>query len=122
MSFVLKPWHLLLLVTSATTQRENERKIEFLLDEIRCYQKRYGKRVRLTDDERRVLAVKGKTLGRRALEQVSAIVTPDTILRWHRDLVAKKWDHSEKRKSPGRPKTAKEVEELVLKMAKENPT
>ncbi|HJT33411.1 MAG TPA: hypothetical protein VJ783_15310 [Pirellulales bacterium] len=41
------------------------------------------KRIPLTDDERRMLAVKGKALGRRALEQVATIVTPDTILRWH---------------------------------------
>jgi transposase InsO family protein len=69
-----------------------------------------------------VLAVKGKELGRRALAQISTIVTPDTILRWHRELVAQKWNHSEGRRSPGRPKVAKEVEELVLRMAKENPT
>jgi transposase len=50
------------------------------------------------------------------------IVTPDTILRWHRRLVAKKWDYSERRKSRGRPKVAKEIEELVLRMAKENPS
>ncbi len=69
-----------------------------------------------------MLAVKGKELGRRALAQISTIVTPDTILRWHRELVAQKWNHSEGRRSPGRPKVAKEVEELVLRMAKENPT
>jgi putative transposase len=84
--------------------------------------KRHGKRIRLTDDERRVLAVKGKALGRRALEQISTLVTPDTILRWHRELIAEKWNHSERRKSPGRPSVAKEIEELVLRMAKENPT
>jgi putative transposase len=122
MSFVMKPWHLLLLVTSASTQRENEQKIEMLQDQLRMVLKRQPKRIRLTDDERRVLAVKGKTLGRRALQQVSAIVTPDTILRWHRQLIAKKWDYSHKRQSPGRPKVAKEIEELVLRMAKENPT
>ncbi len=122
MSFILKPWHLLLLITSATAQRENERKIEILHEQLRMLLKRHGKRIRLTDDERRVLAVKGKTLGRRALEQISTIVTPDTILRWHRELVAEKWNHADKRKSPGRPKTSQEIEELVLRMAKENPT
>jgi putative transposase len=53
---------------------------------------------------------------------VAVIVTPNTILRWHRQLVARKWDYSAKRRSPGRPKVAKETEELVLRMAKENPT
>ena len=51
----------------------------------------------LNDDQRRVLAVKAKSIGRKALLQLTTIVTPDTILRWHRELVAKKWDHSEKR-------------------------
>jgi putative transposase len=121
MNVLLKPWHLLLLVTTAALQRQNELALEVALDELRMYKKRHG-RIRLTDDERRVLAVKGKALDRRLLEKVAVIVTPDTILRWHRQLVAKKWDYSHKRKSPGRPKVAKEVAELVLRMAKENPT
>ena len=57
------------------------------------------KRLLLSDDQRRLLAVKGKSLGRMALMELTTIVTPDTILRWHRKLVAQKWDHSEKRKS-----------------------
>jgi putative transposase len=101
---------------------ENQRKIEMLQKQLDMLLQRHGKRIRLTDDERRVLAVKGKALGRRALEQISTLVTPDTILRWHRELVAQKWNHSDKRKSPGRPRVAKEIEELVVRMAKENPT
>ena len=54
------------------------------------------KRVILTDDQRRLLAVKGKALGRKALMELTTIVTPDTILRWHRTLVAQKWDYSER--------------------------
>lgn len=122
MSFLLRPWHLLLLMTSATTQRENEWKIDILQEQLRMALKRHGKRIRLTDEERRVLAVKGKTLGRRALGEITTLVTPDTILRWHRELVAEKWNYSHKRRSPGRPKTAKEIEELVLRIAKENPS
>lgn len=121
MNVLLKPWHLLLLVTTAASQRQNELALEMALDELRMYKKRHG-RIRLTDDERRVLAVKGKALDRRLLEKVAMIVRPDTILRWHRQLIAKKWDYSKRRKSPGRPKTAKEIEELVLRMARENPT
>ncbi|HEV3343632.1 MAG TPA: hypothetical protein VG125_24890, partial [Pirellulales bacterium] len=86
MSFVMLPWHLLLFIISATTQLENQRKIEMLQKQLDMLLKRQGKRIRLTDDERRVLAVKGKALGRRALEQISTLVTPDTILRWHREL------------------------------------
>ena len=50
------------------------------------------KRILLTDDQRRRLAVKGKLLGRKKLEQVGTLFTPDTILRWHRQLVANEWD------------------------------
>jgi hypothetical protein len=63
------------------------------------------KRILLTDDQRRLLAVKGKALGRKALMELTTIVTPDTILRWHRQLVAQKWDYSDRRKQkPGRPR------------------
>ncbi|MGE3408402.1 MAG: hypothetical protein AB7I37_16405 [Pirellulales bacterium] len=68
------------------------------------------------------LAVKGKLLGRNLMEQVGTLFTPDTILRWNRMLVAKKWNHADKRKSPGRPPVPREVADLVLKFARENPT
>jgi putative transposase len=51
------------------------------------------KRVILADDQRRILAVKGKALGRKTLQDLTTIATPDTILRWHRELVGKKWYH-----------------------------
>jgi hypothetical protein len=62
MSFIMRPWHLLLLIISATTQLENQRKIEMLQKQLDMLLQRHGKRIRLTDDERRVLAVKGKAL------------------------------------------------------------
>jgi len=123
MSFVFQPWHLFTLTAIGAAEQDYQRKIDYLMAEVRVLKAKIGKkRIPLSDDERRVLAVKGKELGRRALEQVAGIVTPDTILRWHRELVAAKWNHTDKRKSPGRPKTSKEIEELVLRMAKENPT
>jgi hypothetical protein len=68
------------------------------------------------------LAVKGKVLGRAVLAQVGTLVTPDTILRWHRLLVAKKWDYSARRKkTPGRPAISDEVRALVVRFARENP-
>ena len=72
-------------------------------------------RVRLTDDQRRRLAVKGHALGRRRLVDVAGIVTPDTILRWYRLLVAKKYDGSERRR-PGRPRTAPDLAALVARL------
>jgi transposase InsO family protein len=121
MSFVFEPWHLFTLAAVGASQEDYQRTIAYLLEENRILkQKLSKKRIRLTDEERRVLAVRGKELGRRALAQISTIVTPDTILRWHRELIAEKWNHSDRCKTPGRPKVATEVEELVLRMAKEN--
>ncbi len=81
------------------------------------------KRILLTDDQRRVLAVKGKALGRKTMMGLMTIVTPDTILRWHRKLIAEKWNYSDRRKSPpGRPPTSDDNIKLVLKLAKKNPT
>jgi len=76
----------------------------------------------LNDDQRRRLAVKGRTLGRSRLAELATIVTPDTILRWHRLLVARKRDYSGQRKSAGRPPTEQTIAELTVKMARENPT
>ncbi len=62
-------------------------------------------------------------MGRKALQQITTIVTPDTILRWHRRLIAEKWDYSQrKQKQPGRPPTSEEITQLVLQMARENPS
>jgi hypothetical protein len=59
---------------------------------------------------------------RKALREIATIVTPDTILRWHRELVAQKWDYSERRRKLGRPPVAKETIELLLRIARDNPT
>ncbi|MCH8006029.1 MAG: helix-turn-helix domain-containing protein, partial [Planctomycetes bacterium] len=77
------------------------------------------KRVRLNDDQRRRLAAKGRLLGRRLLAEICSIVTPDTILRWHRRLIAAKYDGSDKRR-PGRPGVMKEIRRLTVRMAEEN--
>jgi hypothetical protein len=80
-----------------------------------------SRRLRLTDDHRRRLAVKGKVVGRRRLASIAGIVTPDTILRWYRRLVAKKYEGS-KRRRPGRPSTKPDLAALVVRVATENPT
>ncbi len=98
MSFVLQPWQLLLTILSGILHRRQQKIIEFQNDEIEALLIKLGKkRVLLTDGQRRLLAVKGKALGLKTLRELTTIVTPDTILRWHRQLVAQKWDHSEKR-------------------------
>src|SRR5499433_4910 len=79
-----------------------------------------GRRLRLHDDQRCRQAVKGHRLRRRVLRQVATIVTPDTIVRWHRRLIAEKWTYARRR--PGRPGTMKKVARLIVRMATENPT
>jgi transposase InsO family protein len=65
--------------------------------------------------------VKGKAIGYKVLSEVATIVTPDTILAWHRKLIAMKWDDSSRRMTVGRPRVMKEITELVVRMARENP-
>ena len=77
-------------------------------------------RIRLSDGERKALAVIGQKLGKQALQEVATLVKPDTILGWHRTLVAQKFDGSPQRKAPGRPRIAEELEALVIRLAQEN--
>ncbi len=95
---------------------------EYLCAENRILKARLKSRVRFRDDERRSLAEIGARLGREALGEVASLVQPETILRWHRKLVAKKWDGSRSRRGPGRPRMAEDVEAMILKLAAENRT
>ena len=124
MSVIFHPWQLLFAILCGWVNERQQKTIEFQNAQIETLlQKLDKKRLLLTDDQRRLLAVKAKVLGRKALLELTTIVTPDTILRWHRELVAKKWDYSDRRKQkPGRPPIAAELEQLVLRFAKENPT
>ena len=85
--------------------RYQQRLIEYQREEIQMLRGQLGgRRIRFTDAGRRRLAVLGKKLGRKALGEVATLATPDTILRWYRELVAKKYDGSA-RLGPGRPGT-----------------
>ena len=107
----------LLLVFSGWVNREQQKVVEYLKAENRVLRSKLGKRqIRFTDAERRRLALAGKALGRRVLRELDGIVTPDTTLRWHRELVAKKYDGSSQR-GPGRPRIAVDIQELILRMA-----
>jgi transposase InsO family protein len=123
MSFALQPWQLLVTILAGWVNRRQQAVIEYLRTENQVLKEKLGKRrILLDDDQRRRLAVKGKVLGRKLLGDVGTLFTPDTILRWHHQLVAQKWDYSHRRKKqPGRPTLPAEVVELVLRLAKENP-
>jgi putative transposase len=115
------PLHLLITFFVGWLQHEQHQVIQYLREENRILKARlHTGRVRFTDDERRRLAASGAPLGRRLLAQIATIVTPDTILRWHRQLVARKWTYSRRR--PGRPNVLAEIRRLVVQMATENPT
>ena len=124
MSFVLQPWQLLFAILAGWVHRRQQEELAYSRTTIQVLIERFGsKRIVLTDDQRRRLAVKGKVLGRKRLQEIGGLFTPDTILRWHRELIARKWDYSErKQKQPGRPPVTDEVRQLVLKIARENPT
>src|SRR5204862_4733101 len=86
----------------------------------RLLKERLGaRRICFTDAERRRLARKAFVLGRKALNGLDTLVTPDTLLRWHRELVAMKWDYSQRR-GPGRPRTMNTIVDLILRMALDN--
>jgi len=94
--------------------------IEFLQAENRLLKERLsGKRIRFTDAERALLARKAKAVGRKALLQLDTIVSPDTLLRWHRRLVAQKWNFSQRR-GAGRPGIMRHISALIVRMAEQN--
>jgi transposase InsO family protein len=116
------PFAFLVLLFAGWVNRQQQAVIEYLLEENRVLREAHGpRRLRLTDNQRRLLAVKGKAIGRRRLAGLVGIVTPDTILRWYRTLVARKYDGSHARR-PGRPSTKADLVALVVRMAQENPT
>jgi putative transposase len=101
MHFILQPWQVLFVAFCGWVNQRQTEMIEFQNAQIAALLEKLGKkRILLDDDQRRLLAVKGKSIGRKALRELTTIVTPDTILRWHRQLVANKWDYSKKREDP----------------------
>ena len=111
----------LTLVFAGWVNRHQQDVIEYLQEENRALREQLGgKRLKFTGRQRCRLAVKAKRVGRRGLFQIETLMTPDTLLWWYRQLIAKKYDGS-KNRSPGRPRTEADIEELVLLMARDNP-
>lgn len=119
---LFNPWQIILIALAGWMNREQSVVIEYIKEENRVLRELLGKkRLRLNDDQRRRLAAKGKTLGRKLLSTCCSIVTPDTILRWHRKLIAMKYDGSSKRR-PGRLRVRNCIRNLVVLMAGQNRT
>src|SRR6266566_96640 len=113
-------WKALLASITGSVDQELLLRNEDLVTENRMLRLQITGRVHLSDGERKILAEIGKKLSKQALAEVASIVTPDTILAWHRKLVAQKFDGSEQRKPLGRPKIAAELEALIVRIAQEN--
>jgi len=114
-------WKTILAYITGSVDEELLLRNEYLAKENRIFREQIKGRVKLTDGQRKTLAEIGKKLGRKALEEVASIVKPDTILAWHRRLVAKKFNGSEHRTYPGRPRIQKEIEDQIIRCARENP-
>jgi len=121
MNTIIQPWQLLLTALAGWLNREQQQIVEYLQEENKVLKEHLkGKRIRYTDKQRRRLASKAKVLGRTILRQLDTLVTPDTLLAWHRGLIAKKYDGSAKR-GPGRPRIMREIEALIITIAQNNP-
>ena len=112
----------LFMLFAGWVNRQQLEIIEYLKEENRSLQEMLGDhRLRFTDAQRRRLAVKAKVFGRRVLNELGTVITPDTLLRWHWELIARKWNYSERR-GPGRPLIMADIRRLIVRMALENRT
>jgi transposase InsO family protein len=120
MRLAMDPFRLLLISLAGWLNQQQQEALDYLQEENRVLREQLGgKRLHFNDDQRRRLAVRAKKLGGRTLQQLSTVVTPATLLAWHRRLIAAKYDGS-KQRGPGRPRTKDAIQQLVVRMAIEN--
>jgi hypothetical protein len=116
----LDPFSFLVVSIAGWMNQHQQHVVAYLIEENRVLREQIGnRRIRFNDDQRRRLATKAKKIARRILNDVATIVTPETLLAWHRRLIAKKYDGTANRKQ-GRPRTVAEIVSLVTRMAEEN--
>jgi transposase InsO family protein len=115
-----QPLQFILMLFAGWINRRQLEAIEYLKEENRLLKERLGgRRLRFTDAERRRLARRAYALGRMALSELDTLVTPDTLMRWYRTLVAQKWTYTHRR-GPGRPRTIQVIVQLIVRVALEN--
>jgi hypothetical protein len=121
MSFMTpQPLQFLLVALAGWVNQQQRDIIDYLQEENRVLREQLGsRRLRFTDAQRRRLAAKAKTLGRRVLRNVASIVSPDTLLAWHRALIAKRY-YGSLRRGPGRSPVAAEIRSLIVQTANAN--
>src|SRR5262245_44960438 len=113
-------WKKLLGSITKSVDEELRLRNAYLIAENRMLRQQISGRVHLTDSDRQALAELGQQLGKKALEEIATVAKPDTILAWHRTCAAQQGDRVQSPKSVGRPRIAKEIEDLVVRMAREN--
>ena len=119
-SMVVQTWQFIVVALAGWLNRQQQDIVAYLSEENRVLREQLkDKRIRFPDDQRRRLARKAKALGRKVLGEVCTLVTPETLLRWYRKLIATKYDGSAKR-GPGRPKVRASIRDLVFQMATQN--
>lgn len=114
------PFRFLVIALSGWMNQRQLQMIDYLREENRVLREQLGgRRLRLNNNQRRRLAARAKRLGLKVLAELATIVTPETLLAWHRKLITQKYDGSAQR-GPGRRRAAAEIETLVVRMAEEN--
>ena len=118
-----KLWLTLITCLAYCVDKELWKAIDYLKEQIRVLQEQQerDKRILLCNHQRIRLAAKAKRLTRRLLEETTVLFTPETVLGWHRRLIAQKYDGSKNCKNPGRPRISQEITELVIRFKQENP-
>src|SRR6266545_7834476 len=112
--------HVLIAMVAGWINRHQQQVIAYLQEENRVLKVQHGgRRLRLTDTERRRLAALAYPLGRKRLKEVATLATPDTLMRWYKRLIAQKFDGSTQRRQLGRPRVSEEIEQLVVRIAEE---
>src|SRR5258708_22722295 len=113
-------WARILAYVTGTVDQELLARNEYLTTENRIMKAQLRGRLKLSDAERGALGEIGYRLGGKVLAEVATVARPDTILGWDRKLIARKFDGSKARRGPCRPLIKRDVEQLIIRMAREN--
>src|SRR5258705_2695766 len=105
------------------SDRDKDTEILVLRHEIAVLQRQLGaQKPRFDPSDRALLAALLHRLPKDVLRGLRLLVRPDTVLRWHRDLIARRPPAASRPKRPGRPRTLRSIRVLVLRLARENPS
>ena len=113
-------WKKLLGSITASVDEELRLRNTYLVAENRLLRQQISGRMQLRDSDRRVLAEIGKKLGKQALEEIATVAKSHTILAWHRKFIDQQGDTSKPHQLAGRPRMDQQIEDLVVRMAREN--